>query len=84
MTFLGILSLSELGPLLWCALHQLSQGTKLHFKSPTEKRSTFSASELAGIEPTPPAPEEQGMPALTNWARVGIGVTKLHSSKVAL
>jgi hypothetical protein len=25
-------------------------------------------SELAGIEPTPPAPEEQGMPAFANWA----------------
>jgi hypothetical protein len=25
------------------------------------KEGTFCASELAGIEPTPPAPEEQGM-----------------------
>ena len=30
------------------------------------KEGTFSASELAGIEPTPPAPEEQGMPAFAN------------------
>jgi hypothetical protein len=27
------------------------------------KEGTFGASELAGIEPTPPAPEEQGMRA---------------------
>jgi hypothetical protein len=28
------------------------------------KEGMFSASKLAGIKPTPPAPEEQGMPAL--------------------
>jgi hypothetical protein len=28
-------------------------------------------SELAGIEPMPPVPEEQGMPALANSAAVG-------------
>jgi hypothetical protein len=35
------------------------KGTKLHFKE-----GTFCASEFAGIEPTLPAPEEQGMPAI--------------------
>jgi hypothetical protein len=31
-----------------------------------QKEGTFCVSELAGIETTPPAPEEQGMPAFTN------------------
>jgi hypothetical protein len=35
------------------------------------KHGTFCASELAGIKPTPPAPEEQGMPAFANQARGG-------------
>jgi hypothetical protein len=39
----------------------VEQGTKLHFKS--RKEGTFCASGLAGIEPTPPAPEERGMRA---------------------
>jgi hypothetical protein len=30
------------------------------------KEGTFCASELAGIEPTPPAPENKGMPAFGN------------------
>jgi hypothetical protein len=30
------------------------------------REGTFCASEFAGIEPTPPDPEEQGMPALTS------------------
>jgi hypothetical protein len=29
------------------------------------KKEKFRAPELAGIEPTPPAPEEQGMPAFS-------------------
>ncbi len=29
------------------------------------------------IEPTPPAPEEQGMPAFTNWARGGIMIQEI-------
>jgi hypothetical protein len=32
------------------------------------EKARFFAPELAGIEPTPPAPEEQGMPALANLA----------------
>ena len=36
------------------------------------KEGTFCASELAGIEPTPPAPEEQGMPALPTRLREGM------------
>jgi hypothetical protein len=31
------------------------------------KEATYCASELAGIEPTPPALEEQGMPTFTNY-----------------
>ena len=33
------------------------------------KEGTFSASELAGSNPSRPAPEEQGMPALTSRLR---------------
>jgi hypothetical protein len=40
----------------------------LSFASNRQRRRevTFCASELAGIEPTPPATEEQGMPAFAN------------------
>jgi hypothetical protein len=31
------------------------------------KEGTYCASELAGIEHTPSAPEEQGMPAYANY-----------------
>ncbi len=30
------------------------------------KEGTFCASDLAGIEPTPPAPKEQGIPAFVS------------------
>jgi hypothetical protein len=33
------------------------------------KEGTFCASELSGIEPTPPAPNEQGMPAFANLSQ---------------
>jgi hypothetical protein len=36
------------------------------------KEGKFCASELVGIEPTSPAPEEQGMPALINYTRLEI------------
>ncbi len=41
---------------------------KLSFISNRQRRKegTFCASELVWIEPTPPAPEEQGMPAFAN------------------
>jgi hypothetical protein len=33
------------------------------------KEVTYCETELAGIKPTPPAPDEQGMPALTTRTR---------------
>ncbi len=35
------------------------------------KEGTICASELAGIKPTPPTPEEQGIPAFTNISEQG-------------
>jgi hypothetical protein len=58
----------------WCAARCFAQTCffkkGLSFISNRQRRKrrkegTFCASELAGIEPTPPAPEEQGMPAFT-------------------
>ncbi len=41
------------------------------------KEGKCCASELAGIEPSSPDPEEQGMPALTTWP---LGCKLIHSS----
>jgi hypothetical protein len=42
---------------------KLKKGLAFHSNRQQGKEGTFCASELAGIELTPPAPEEQGMPA---------------------
>ena len=52
-------------------------GTKLHFKSPTaERRHVFSASGLAGIEPTPPAPKGAGYVRHDHSATVSMTLIK--------
>jgi hypothetical protein len=58
------------------------KGNKLHFKSPLirqrRKEGTFSASELVGIEPTPPAPKGAGYVRLDHSATVGIFLSFSH------
>ncbi len=48
-----------------------NKGTKLHFNRQRRKEGTFCASELAGIEPTPPAPKGAGYVRLDHSATVG-------------
>jgi hypothetical protein len=45
-----------------------NKGTKLHFNRQRRKEGTFCASELAGIEPTPPAPKGAGYVLLDHSA----------------
>ena len=49
-------------------LHKCGKTWGLSFISNRQlrKEGTFCASELAGIDPMPPSPEEQGMPAFAN------------------
>jgi hypothetical protein len=48
-----------------CAYEQAGKkGLSFISNRQRRKEGTFCASELAGIEPTPSAPEEQGTPAL--------------------
>ncbi len=54
---LGLALAADLNPGRDLASFQIANGGK---------ESTFCASEVAGIEPTPPAPEEQDMSAFAN------------------
>jgi hypothetical protein len=47
------------------SLFIIKRGTKLHYGQ-QRNEGAYCASELAGIEPTQPALEEQGMPAFAN------------------
>ncbi len=50
----------------------LSKGLSFISNRQRRKEGTFCASELAGIEPTPPAPEEQGMRAFVCFQVRGV------------
>jgi hypothetical protein len=56
---------------------------KLRSNRQRRKEGTFCASELAGIEPTPPAHEEQGMPAFVNYFRKPYTQEKLTQPSLA-
>ncbi len=52
---------------VFCVIHACSLlGLSFVSNRQLRKEGTFCAAELAGIKPTPPAQEEQGMPAFAN------------------
>jgi hypothetical protein len=47
--------------IFFCWYSEKKKGLSFISNRQRRKEGTFCASELAGIEPTPPAPEEQGI-----------------------